>query len=182
MSDNEGDGGNWADDIADYDSEADKTDVNDTEDDDDEEEEEEEDVENEEDEENKKNVLDTEDVKIDIADREAALKYKEGSILRYSNTVGKIIVINPDDRRTTNILQQFELARIISMRSKQIQLFQKCFTDVTGLVDSFDQAVTELYDRKCPYLIRRYVGVDKDGNKFVEHWNPNEMVLPPMTQ
>jgi len=97
------------------------------------------------------------------------------------NTV-YIMVVPPDERKCSNKLTKYEVAEIINIRATQIAKYANCLSDTEGLTDPTKQAWKELYDRRTPLIIRRYVGVRKDTDgkikKYVELWRPCEMTIP----
>lgn len=98
------------------------------------------------------------------------------------NTLTKnVIIIKPENRKTSNILQDYELTEAIIIRSAQIEKRQQALTDVEGLDDAEKMAEKEIDDGKCPLILRRKVGeVTKDGvlHEYYEDWNINEMAKP----
>lgn len=100
----------------------------------------------------------------------------------YTNTAyNKHIKIVPDDKRLTlPYLNEFEMTNIVSCRAASIEEHNDCFVDTIGLDDPISQAKRELMERKCPLLLRRYVGDKLVDNVIVEHyedWDPNEMIF-----
>jgi DNA-directed RNA polymerase I, II, and III subunit RPABC2 len=90
---------------------------------------------------------------------------------------GKIIIINPSKRRSSNMLTQGEATELISQRSVQISQTGQAFVDITDETTAIEIARKELKQKKCPLMIRRPVGIT--GNtKYFEDWNPNDMILP----
>ncbi len=100
------------------------------------------------------------------------------TLLDVSNGHSRIIVVAPDDRVTTNILQNAERAAILAMRATQIEQWPTAFVDIAGLRDPHAIARKELYERRCPLVVRRTVGYEPNGDRVVEDWCPREMVLP----
>lgn len=83
------------------------------------------------------------------------------------------ILVDPNDRVTSNKMTDAEYTEVLSIRSTQIEKTSNVFTNVDGLIDPFEMAKKELHDRRCPLMISRNIGLSK-----VEHWNPNDMILP----
>jgi DNA-directed RNA polymerase subunit K/omega len=92
----------------------------------------------------------------------------------------EIIVIKPENRRTSHILSKFEMTEIVSIRATQIGQHNNCLVDITGLDDPIKMAKRELMARKSPLIVRRHVGdlLNKEKGiveSFYEFWSPNEM-------
>lgn len=102
-------------------------------------------------------------------------------ILRMSNNPRTVRVVAPEDRVTDNRLHKPEAALVLAMRAQQIAKYATMFTDGGALNDSFALAYKELYDRRCPFILRRPVGTGAGGEQIVEEWVVREMVLPPLT-
>jgi DNA-directed RNA polymerase subunit K/omega len=96
-----------------------------------------------------------------------------------------IYVVPPEKWQTTDILSQFEMTRIITLRATEIEANPGTITiDITGLDDPILIAKRELMLRKCPLLVQREVDtrqVTEGGIKknvvTVELRNPNEMIF-----
>jgi len=96
-------------------------------------------------------------------------------------TERSIIIIDPKERITSNVLQRCEATRLISIRAKQISDTPTTFLtpeELIGIHDARIIARLELEKRKMPLQICRRVGVTADNNLLVEMWNPREMALP----
>ena len=93
-------------------------------------------------------------------------------LAKYSCQSRKIMIVQNDERITSNILQRYEIAQIIAGRARQIEKNTRVFTDCSGLTDPIEMAKKELYDRKCPLFIHRYV-----GEGYYEEWDPKVMTL-----
>jgi len=78
-----------------------------------------------------------------------------------------------DDRVTSNRLSRYEMVELINYRALQISKNPLCFVDITGMRDPVEMAIKELYQNKCPLMVKREVA----PNMF-ELWNPNLMVKP----
>lgn len=83
------------------------------------------------------------------------------------------IIVAMEDRITSDILSKYEIVELISIRATQISKGDKPFTDVESLRDPIAMAKKELYDNRCPLLVKRGV-----GNNMYEYWNPNYMSKP----
>jgi DNA-directed RNA polymerase I, II, and III subunit RPABC2 len=87
--------------------------------------------------------------------------------------VKNIVVLDPKNYITSEVLTKFEITEIISIRSLQIQESQLCFTDVGDLTDPILMAKKELNDKKCPLSIVRNINTN-----LVEIWDVNKMAKP----
>ncbi len=85
-----------------------------------------------------------------------------------------IIVVTGNDRVTSSIMTLEEVTRVVGTRAEQIENGASPFVDITFLNDAVKMAQKELYERKCPLMIRR-----KLSEMIVESWQVNEMELPP---
>jgi DNA-directed RNA polymerase subunit K/omega len=89
-----------------------------------------------------------------------------------------ILVVKPDDRQTRRAITKKEYARIVGIRTKLIALFGKVFTDVTDITDPKVMAIKEIKEKKCPLMVKREIGVNKEGKKICEIWSVNELIIP----
>lgn len=92
----------------------------------------------------------------------------------------EIIIVKPENRRTSQVLSKYEMTEIISIRSTQISQHSNCMVDITGLDDPIKMAKRELMARKCPLIVRRFVGCKKNVKTgvvedYYEYWSPSEM-------
>ena len=86
----------------------------------------------------------------------------------------QIVFVSPENRKTSEIMTEFEMCEVISVRAAQIQIDPNMiFTDAGNLTEESNIAEKELRDKKCPLAIRR-MWTDKIG----EWWDVNEMGLP----
>jgi DNA-directed RNA polymerase subunit K/omega len=83
------------------------------------------------------------------------------------------IVIKEENRITSDVLSKYEIVELISIRATQISKGDHPFVDVVGLRDPISMAKKELYDNRCPLLVKRHI-----GNNMYEYWNPNNMSKP----
>ena len=83
------------------------------------------------------------------------------------------IIVNDEDRITSDVLSKYELIELISIRATQISKGNRVFTDIAGLRDPISMAKKEIFDNQCPLLVKRHI-----GNNMYEVWNPNEMSKP----
>lgn len=100
------------------------------------------------------------------------------------NTLRKtIIVVDPNQRRTSHIMTAFEYTEAIVIRASQIERRQNILTNVDGLDDAEKMAEKELYDGKCPLILRRKVGEKVENSQlfeYYEYWDVNTMTKPVM--
>lgn len=82
-------------------------------------------------------------------------------------------IVKEEDRITSDCLSKYEIIELISIRATQISKGDYPFTDVKNLRDPISMAKKEIYDNRCPLLVKRGIG----NNKF-EVWNPNLMFKP----
>jgi DNA-directed RNA polymerase subunit K/omega len=95
----------------------------------------------------------------------------------------QIVIVEPSQWRTTDVLSRFEMTRLISIRAAEIEANPSvCMIEYSG-DDPINIAKQELAARKCPLVIRRVVGDNHtkvDGADctivYVECRNPNTMI------
>jgi DNA-directed RNA polymerase subunit K/omega len=102
-------------------------------------------------------------------------------LLRMSNRPRYVRVVEPDLRVTDNRLHKSEAAFIIAMRAEQIAKYATRFAEGGDVHDPVALAYKELFDRRCPFILRRVVGAGPGGDPIVEEWTVREMTLPPLT-
>ena len=83
------------------------------------------------------------------------------------------IVVKEEDRITSDVLSKYEMVELISIRATQISKGDHPFVEVNGLRDPISMAKKELYENRCPLLVKRHI-----GNNMYEYWNPNNMSKP----
>lgn len=86
--------------------------------------------------------------------------------------------VNPNNRRTTNIMSLQEMTEYVSLRATDIAKHNNCFVPTDDLDDPIDMAKRELMARKAPLCVLRHVGVRQNGpvlEQWYEVWSPNEM-------
>jgi DNA-directed RNA polymerase subunit K/omega len=108
-------------------------------------------------------------------------RQKVDPILRMSNKPRFVRVVAPEDRVTDNRLHKSEAALVIAMRAQQIAKYATRFTEGGALHDPVALAFKELFDRRCPFILRRPIGTGPGGEPIVEEWVVREMTLPPLT-
>ena len=94
-----------------------------------------------------------------------------------STDILEVIVVNPEDRITSDVMTLAEITHIIGTRATQIDNGGPVFIDIPGVSDAETMAREELIKRMCPLKIVRVL-YQKDGKKICEEWDVNEMELP----
>lgn len=85
--------------------------------------------------------------------------------------VEDIIIVHPDERKTSQYASRYEIAELISIRAIQLQKGFPAYVDTNGIQSEIDQAGKELRERKCPLCVMRKV-----GNKY-EIWPASELII-----
>ena len=107
-------------------------------------------------------------------------------VLEKSNKPRTVIIVAPEDRKTSDQLQKSERAGLLAIRSKQIdkngcpEYLSDVITRMKRVkinISANDIAEEELMSRKCPLLLRREIGINNKDELIVEEWNPNEMKI-----
>lgn len=83
------------------------------------------------------------------------------------------IIVKSENRVTSDRLSLFEIIELINIRATQISKGAQTFIDVSELNDPIEMAKKEVFNNKCPLLVKRHIGLSK-----YELWNPNEMIKP----
>jgi DNA-directed RNA polymerase subunit K/omega len=102
-----------------------------------------------------------------------------------TNDVKIIIKVPDNERRTTNILSQYEFAKIIGLRAQQIANgdtnIPVIFVDADEIINSTsiekerEIAEKEIREKRCPYKVRKQY---QQGNKvYYEDWDVNHMII-----
>ena len=89
----------------------------------------------------------------------------------------EIIVVKNEDRITSHMLSKTEITEAVSIRCAQIQKNPVVFVDIDGITDPIVMAKKEINERKCPLVLRRFIGRYK-SNDYYEYWDINEMTRP----
>ena len=85
----------------------------------------------------------------------------------------EIIVLAPENRRTSEVMTKAELACIKAMSAMRMEKGGQPFVDAGNLSKYEDIAIKEIKEKKCPYSIVREL-----TDNIVEVWEVNEMTLP----
>lgn len=106
-------------------------------------------------------------------------RQKEDPILQQANQTHSIILVLPEDRVTSNVIQKSEAARAISIRAEQIAKYATSYGKTReGHHDPVEIAIQEFLDGKSPLKLRRQVGYSKNGDRVVEEWSMEELTRP----
>lgn len=92
----------------------------------------------------------------------------------------EIIIIKPEERRTSSTMSRYEMTEHVSIRATQISQYNNCMVDITGLDDPVKMAKRELMMRMSPLVLRRHVGdalLNGEMCSYYEYWSPNEMAF-----
>jgi DNA-directed RNA polymerase subunit K/omega len=95
-----------------------------------------------------------------------------------TNTKSQIYrIVAPDSRITSNILLKTEMAQVLAVRAAQISAHGIQINEESGVVDHDPCVIAEkeLRARRCPLLLRRTIGTDRDGARVIEEWDVNKM-------
>ena len=80
-------------------------------------------------------------------------------------------MINDENHTTLPILTRYEKAKIIGIRSKQINSGSELFIDIPdNIIDGITIAIMELKQKKIPFIIRRPLPNGKN-----EYWDINDL-------
>ena len=89
-----------------------------------------------------------------------------------------VIIVSPEDRITDNRLHENEASFILSTRAEEIAKNATCFANNKTYTNAATAAYYELMEHRCPFKLRRQVGISSTGDIIVEEWDVNTMVLP----
>ena len=93
-----------------------------------------------------------------------------------SNTKHQVYrIVPPDSRITSNVLLKTEMAQVLAVRAAQISAHGIQINAEAGTTehDPCVIAEKELRARQCPLMLRRSIGLDRDGALMIEEWNIN---------
>lgn len=96
---------------------------------------------------------------------------KSFSIIQNAQHSGRD-AIGRSQRMTTRYLTKYEKARILGARALQLSLNAPPMVELDGETDPLKIASKELYERKIPLLIRRFL---PDGS--FEDWSLEELII-----
>jgi hypothetical protein len=79
------------------------------------------------------------------------------------NSINRRIIVAPEKRITSNMLTQLEIARAIAIRAANIDAkgHDNAFIDIKGCDSAGEIAKKELYSRRSPLVLFRYVGMNQ---------------------
>ena len=103
--------------------------------------------------------------------------YEDKETKSFLSTIDEITNQNTKGRRTLAILNKYEKAKIIGIRSQQISMGSNIYLDnVHGYTNPLDIAKEELRQKRTPLIVRRNVV----GKKGVVHedWRIEELIDP----
>lgn len=102
-------------------------------------------------------------------DTETTLNTKSNQYICYE--------VDPADRKTSNVMTQFEIARVVGERAQAIENGGMYFVEAREGDSALDIAKRELSEGKIPFYIHR--PIEKNINYcVVEVWSANELSLP----
>jgi DNA-directed RNA polymerase I, II, and III subunit RPABC2 len=81
---------------------------------------------------------------------------------------------NPEKNKTMNILSKYERTKIIGMRMEQLARSSRPYVNIdpSKTFDPYEVAMTELHERKLPFMICRTL---PNGEK--EYWRLEDMII-----
>jgi DNA-directed RNA polymerase subunit K/omega len=125
---------------------------------------------------------DEEELEQDV-DEEAVPEYDVLNEPTKISTFCDIIVIAPENHKTSNMITKTEMTEIISIRATQISTRFNAMVDTKGFDDPIKIAKYEFNMRRCPLMLRRCVKKEYDKKKgiqikYVEDKNVNDMERP----
>lgn len=95
---------------------------------------------------------------------------------------GNYYLIRGNARITHNRLTSYEIAKLVAVRTQQIDNGCPYFVDLSmpngSILDKASHiAAKELNEGRCPLLVRRPIGsVGEDAKQYYEEWDPNTMI------
>lgn len=91
----------------------------------------------------------------------------------HSNTDTKeIIVVKPENRRTSSRIQKHELISIVGTLANYIKNING-YNPYDNITNEKDIAIRMIKEKKCPFIIKRHI-----NENTVELWKVNEMDIP----
>lgn len=103
---------------------------------------------------------------------------KVDPILRASNRSTTVVIVPPNAKITSDHLMRAEASQIIALRAQQISKSATAFVEIGDRRDPVEIAYHELYERRCPFRLRRLVGLGPANEQIVEEWDVRTMVYP----
>lgn len=85
----------------------------------------------------------------------------------------QVFIIPANKRRGSEVMSEFEYARVKSERAQQIQNGGQIFVEYEPMMDECEIAMLEIKTRNCPLSILRMF-----NNSVGEVWTVNEMDIP----
>lgn len=98
------------------------------------------------------------------------IDYYESKNIKEKPAFAIIKIVKPDERKSTNVLQQIEYTRVIGLRAVRLEKGEKPTIKVTPGMTLYDIAKQELFEKKISFVIRRYVNAS-----LAEDWTTSEM-------
>lgn len=81
------------------------------------------------------------------------------------------IIIKPENRVSSEYMSRYEFVKLVGVRATQISQGSIVFTNIDNLSDPIEMAIKEVYDNKCPLIVKRYIGLNK-----YEMWTARELI------
>ena len=76
------------------------------------------------------------------------------------------------NRVTSAYLNKYERTKVLGMRALQISLGSVPLIDIGETTDAYEIALLELQQKKCPFVIRRYL-----PDNTYEDWKVSELII-----
>ncbi len=80
--------------------------------------------------------------------------------------------VESKQRVTSIYLNKYERTKVLGTRALQISLGASPLVDIGDLTDAYDIALLELKQKKCPFVIRRYL-----PDNTYEDWKVSELQI-----
>ncbi len=87
--------------------------------------------------------------------------------------INTIYIMPKNERRTSEIISEYEYARVVGERAQQLQNGAQPLVKIDDLMTEIEIAKLEIKLRMCPLRIRRMY-----NKKLGEEWSVNEMEIP----
>ena len=108
---------------------------------------------------------------------ESYYSYAEGRV--QAPRVRDMIIVAPEDRRSSTRMTHAEMARAVGIRATQIEKGGEFYVDIDGLDHAAQIAWKEFRERRSPLKLRRIVGRSPRNESIVEEFLVREMTYPP---